>query len=103
MTITRQDLEDAAKAAGIEYNENYGKGFWVGEFYSGKEWNPLTSKADLWDLADKCGMVVDFQLSEVLYGAERNDVRINKFPPHNHTECAEAVVLAAAEIWRAKK
>ena len=39
-------LELAAKAAGIEYNENYGKGFWIGEFYSGREWNPLTDDGD---------------------------------------------------------
>lgn len=102
MTITRQDLEDAAKAAGIEYNENYGKGFWVGEFYSGKEWNPLTSKADLWDLADKCGMVINHVYGKIEYRCNKAWSYRN-FTPQNHTECAEAVVLAAAEIWRNRK
>ena len=52
-------LELAAKAAGIEYNPNYGKGFWVGEFYSGKEWNPLTDDGDALRLAVKLKMRID--------------------------------------------
>lgn len=46
-------LELAAKAAGIKYNDRYGKGLWLGEFYSGKEWNPLTDDGDALRLAVK--------------------------------------------------
>lgn len=49
-------LELAAKAAGIEYNDRYGKGLWLGEFYSGKEWNPLTDDGDALRLAVKLKM-----------------------------------------------
>ena len=53
MSTDRELLEMAAKAAGVEYNTSYGKGLWVGEFYSGREWNPLTDDGDALRLAVK--------------------------------------------------
>ncbi len=102
MTITRQDLEDAAKVLGIEFNI-VGNGEAGGDvtFYRMPEclyWNPTTNKADLWDLAERCGMDVNFMAGQVA-----TTIGCKPFTPHNHTECAEAVILAAAEIWRAKK
>ena len=55
----RELLELAAKAAGIEYNDRYGKGLWLGEFYSGKEWNPLTDDGDALRLAVNLGLVIE--------------------------------------------
>lgn len=52
-------LELAARAAGIEYNDRYGKGLWLGEFYSGKEWNPLTDDGDALRLAVNLGLVIE--------------------------------------------
>ena len=49
----RELLEWAAKAAEVKYNTAYGKGMWVGEFYSGREWNPLTYDGDAFRLAVK--------------------------------------------------
>ena len=54
----RELLELAAKAAGIVYNESFGKGMWVGEFYSGKEWNPLNDDGDALRLAVKLNFTV---------------------------------------------
>lgn len=96
MTITRQDLEDAALAQGNIATDGIG-----GRYNMEQEtnWNPLANKADLWDLADKCGMTIAFKA-----GIVWTDEGVREdFHPHNHAECAEAVVLAAAEIWRAKK
>jgi len=105
MTITRRDLEDAAKAAGIELKEN--------DQYAHEDhcayWNyddlctcgarpNFTNKADLWDLAEKCRLLIDFSEGYVTCFQEDH-----YFTVGNHTECAEAVVLAAAEIWRSRK
>jgi hypothetical protein len=109
MTITRQDLEDAARAAGIEITWENGHEYPERiEYFRGcksmpnyEPWLAHNSKADLWDLAEKCEMVIYFNLGEVW--THSNHERPCFFTPHNHTECAEAVILAAAEIWRAKK
>jgi hypothetical protein len=101
MTTTRQDLEDAAKAAGMQFDSFQECWFQAGEM-AGPTWNPLINKADLWDLAEKCGMCVDHMHGVVLWWDGLSEY-VQLFPPHNHTECAEAVILAATEIWRAKK
>lgn len=106
MTITRQDLEDAAKAAGIEgeYRQNCYR--WTDGISTGMDayrWNPLTNKADLWDLADKCRMGVSFFIGQVSYTFDDAPWMAKYFTPGNQQEAAEAVVLAAAEIWRNRK
>ena len=106
MTITRQDLEDAAKAAGIEgvYAENgYRKtsGIRLNSYLMNCDlWNPATNPADAFDLAMRCGMNIDFELG----GCWTNKGRARKdFTPDNMAECCEAIVLAAAEMWKNRK
>jgi hypothetical protein len=99
MTITRQDLEDAAKAAGLQEHG------WMGDTYchvvdnTWATFDPAANPADAFDLAMKCGMYIDFFGGFV--GASTGEER--RFTPHNHAECAAAIVLAAAEMERSKK
>lgn len=104
----RELLELAAKAAGIEYNENYGKGFWIGEFYSGREWNPLTDDGDALRLAVKLGLVVD--VGPVSVSVHKNNgnrdlgfefYNTGKDDPYATTR--RAIVRAAAEIGKEMK
>lgn len=60
----------AAKAAGIDV-------FWHEEINRPihtdtlTEWNPISSKADRWDLCERCGLTVDFTNGNVI--AERSN------------------------------
>ena len=101
MTITRDDLECAAKAAGIEgeYDEESQIVWYKNPFGDAAGFNPCRSREDAFDLAMKCGMYIDFFGGFV--GASTGEER--RFTPHNHAECCEAIVLAAAEIWRNRK
>ncbi len=58
----------------------------------------VTDRAIAEDLAMKCGMYIDFFGGFV--GASTGEER--RFTPHNHAECCEAIVLAAAEMERSK-
>ncbi len=59
---------------------------------------------DLWDLAMKCGMGVNFFSGQVFYMFDEVIwMAKHHFTPGNQQEAAEAVVLAAAEIWRNRK
>ena len=60
MKTDRELLELAARAAGIELGAWHPdkKSYWVGEFYSGKEWNPLTDDGDALRLAVKLNMQI---------------------------------------------
>ena len=110
MTITRQDLEDAAKAIKLRKDDSPYNGGGAGndgfsitgdmmlDWHNNKRWNPLTNPADAFDLAMKCGMYIDFFGGFV--GASTGEER--RFTPHNHAECCEAIVLAAAEMERSK-
>ncbi len=97
MTITRQDLEDAAKAkaAGSEIDWCFGD-----PYVEDRIWNPAANTADAFDLAMKCGMWIDFELGICwsVSGQTRHE-----FTPGNMTECCEAIVLAAAEMWRSRE
>ena len=97
-------LELAAKAAGVEYNLNYGQGFWVGEYYSGKEWNPLTDDGDALRLAVKLG----FMDSGVGFARVLSELQQMIFPanvdldrPYSATR--RAIVRAAAAIGEQMK
>ena len=97
-------MELAAKAAGIEYNENYGKGFWIGEFYSGREWNPLTDDGDALRLA----VALNMGISIPVFNKHRADVISFRQPLVNAIEegndpyatTRRAIVRAAAEIGK---
>lgn len=101
-------LELAAKAAGIEYNDRYGKGFWLGEFYSGREWNPLTDDGDALRLAVKCGIgfIIDTDfVNAYRCGLGRSVVDVCEYYL-DHTDDKQsairrAIVRAAADIVRA--
>jgi len=72
MTITKQDLEDAAKAAGFRHKDSPSDGtHWVtlDGAIMWHEWNPEHNKADLWDLAEKCEMQIDFCNGEIVFSA----------------------------------
>ena len=90
----RELLELAARAAGIEYNDRYGKGLWVGEFYSGKEWNPLTDDGDALRLAVNLDL-----LSEIDKWIDIQ-IREHKYFPDAITATRRAIVRAAAEIGK---
>ena len=104
-------LELAAKAAGIEYNPNYGKGFWVGEFYSGKEWNPLTDDGDALRLAVKVGVLISpNEDGKTIVALPTDDILVSNQiierhgnDPHAATRRAIVRASAAAEIGKGVK
>ena len=108
-------LELAAKAAGIEYNDRYGKGLWVGEFYSGNEWNPLTDDGDALRLAVKLGISItpypiyqpekhsviakQRRVSDTMREANPSEV-LEMYGKDPYAATRRAIVRAAAEIGR---
>lgn len=107
-------LELAAKAAGIEYNTTYGKGFWIEGFYSGREWDPLKDDGDALRLAVKLGVIVDVRYTKpsgakyncVNYWLPGEESRSYKsvnfdFGVDPCTATRRAIVRAAAEIGKA--
>ena len=106
----RELLELAARAAGIEYNDRYGKGLWLGEFYSGKEWNPLTDDGDALRLAVKCGIgfIIDTDFVNVYRcGLGRPVVDVCEYyiehTGDKQSATRRAIVRAAAEIGKNMK
>lgn len=99
----KQLLEMAAKAAGIVYNESFGKGMWVGEFYSGKEWNPLTDDGDALRLACDLRFEVKprWRFVEVNNGVEIIFEDCEDEPTLRYAATRRAITRAAAEIARA--
>lgn len=104
----RELLEAAARAAGIVWSTTLHiekKGLWIGEFYSGKEWNPLTDDGDALRLAIRLCL-------HVTPGGGNTDVcRINSqewvSEPHSRTDpytaTRRAIVRAAAAIGAHKE
>jgi hypothetical protein len=108
MTITRQDLEDAARAAGIEiyFREDRGQMPPADRCCHAKTvtpWSPATNPADSFDLAMKCGIDIHPSAGEVAYMEPPGILVVMKFTPHNMQETCEAIALAAAEMWRNRK
>ncbi len=104
MTITQQDLEDAAKVAGIRAIAESCKHLGVPIAVTAQEtlryWNPLTNPADTWDLAEKCGMHINFKDGVVCHWDAAGIDSYKRFTIGNQQEACEAIVLAAAEIFR---
>ena len=97
-------LELAAKARGIEYNLNYGKGFWVGEYYSGKEWDPLTDDGDALRLAVALRLsfvVMDSHI--VIHGFAWPNLVIHEYSGDPYSATRRSIVRAAAEIGKDMK
>ena len=99
----RELLELAAKAAGIEYNDRYGKGLWLGEFYSGKEWNPLTDDGDALRLAVKLKMEVCVWHSDTTIQTDEVATITLDHKGDPYAATRRAIVRAAAEIGKVMK
>lgn len=101
MTITTQDLIDAARAIGIEVNNG-----WIGStpclLYRDQIWNPEHDKSQLMDLQFKLKLDVywDDENGGVVVGI--NNTSLYEFD--NTTKSfASAIILPAAEIGRGIK
>ena len=102
---TRELLEGAARAAGIEVSYHHGcgdalelvkpRGFQV-------YWNPLTDDGDALRLARACKMAIDFKEGTILYYVGGECIGTD-FTPGNDEEEALAILKAAAEIGRNMK
>lgn len=116
MTITRETLELAARAAGIEKDDSPYNGGGLGndgfdstgslvtDWHNSKRWNPLTNHSQLLDLAMACKINICPMIDNIVYEVE------GKFAPVSiHVNCqdfpalAEAVIQAAAEQQLAKE
>jgi len=103
MTPTREQLELAAKAAGIELE-------WVdsdGNYWLGNEvpWNPLTDDGDALRLAVKLKIEIVFTENTVWLGKQHQlgDYIVDLYEPLNNDPYAatrRAIVRAAAELGR---
>lgn len=104
-TITREQLELAAKAANLESvgtARMHGDGTvmaleLVGGPYVVRWWEPHTDPADAWQLAADCRLVLDFEEGRVFYPVEGGAVGI-WFGDGVVNTALEAVTLVAAEI-----
>lgn len=85
----------AGKAIGLEFNESYGKGLWVGEYYSGKEFNPMDSNNDALFVLVTLGLSLEFNEPSqyVICDGQRSFFNDDRFFT---VRCA--IVTAAAEI-----
>ncbi len=88
-----------ANAAGITYNEAFGKGLWVGEFYSGKEWNPLTDDGDALRLAVKLNIHISGFFNKVTTDTDEMSFCEN-YGADPYAATRRAIVRAAAEIGK---
>lgn len=93
----KQILLCAAKAAGIEgvfrvngYRQTYG----INKHMDDDLWNPITNKADRWDLCERCGLTVDFEYGEVWY-ADKDFQDFITFTPNDDESEALAILRAA--------
>lgn len=117
MTITREQLELAAKAAGIpglkwdeagkEFNYPHegltGRGNrWFGVVV----WNPLTDHGQLHDLAMACKICIDPHGNKITYlsdGESYASAKVVQVDCQDFPALAEEVILAAAEQQQAKE
>lgn len=114
MTITIEQLELAAKAAGINI-------VWLSTNINNKvsqnrecfyrdtsgiryPWNPLSDHGQLHDLAMACGIDLMPSVGGIRYWTKRQPTEVIwvKVDCHNFPALAEAVILAASEMEQAK-
>lgn len=100
MTDTRELLELAARAAGIEVPAIVADG--VPHRFGGGYWNPLTSDADAFRLLVDCGMSVHVQRDTVIAKLRRDGVVEKIVNGDKHAAARLAIVRCAAEIGRGK-
>jgi hypothetical protein len=104
----REMIELAARAAGgREYKSEYmdafglywskeGEGAFVIDENGGINWNPLTSDADRYRLAEKLKLRIDFSIQIVTI----SDSGVFVCWPEDEPSAARAITRAAAEIGR---
>ena len=97
MNTDRELLELAAKAAGIEVNDDM-RELW--QFKGSSAWNPLTDDGDALRLAVKLGLMIDYATkTEVGVGNGFGDF-YEKSGTDPYAATRRAIVRAAAEIGR---
>lgn len=100
--ITREDLENAALAAGVIWIDEGGKEWCVPSVY--RDWNPHTDDGDMGRLAARLLMNVD--ISDSAVDVRRSDmwgwytVRHNGTEPDKMRAMREAVVLCAVPVGK---
>ena len=109
MNNDRELLEQAAKAAGAEWQKGtYENGWWLNDGW----WNPLTDDGDALRLAVKLFLSItptfdvnDKEIIEVLYLDEKDLIRAVEEPRSDDPYAAtrRAIVRAAAEIGKGMK
>lgn len=104
MNNDRELLEQAAKAAGIEWastGEGFADGYW--KFSDGKTqawWNPLTDDGDALRLAVKLGLWIHIGKYHVAVEGTRIEENCGDDP---YAATRRAIVRAAAEIGKEQK
>lgn len=106
MTITRETLELAAKAAGLEPYESDTLSLCVklkaGQLaYDVVQWRPHIDHGQLLDLVMVCELGIGMKTGYVWYGEESDNW--TRFKPGDFQSFAEAVITAAAEQQLAKE
>lgn len=95
MTITRETLELAAKAAGVDLRRL--------DWPEPDRWMPITDHGQLHDLAMACKITIDPQSNVLRYFVEDDtSLVLVQVDCQNPTALAEAVIQAAAEQQKAK-
>lgn len=83
--MTNKELvTEAAKYMGLEIHpdlQSGDDGAWTLTGY----FNPLTNKSDLWDLAERAKLMIDFEAGQVLYSYDKCE----NFTVGNHESCPE--------------
>lgn len=119
MTITNQDLIDAAKAIGIEVHDNTQTGHLPSVYFFTCEtgltrWNPEKNKSQLMDLLWKLKLDASFNITvnpkdhgggEIVRVVKCSiyDVDVKAYDFNTTFESfAEAIILAAAEHYRSR-
>lgn len=111
MTITRETLELAAKAAGIAVQRDVSATgreivsipYDNANMMTAIEWSPLTDHGQLLDVAMACSMVIDNENGQVLCYCERKGWQRYQSCPGDFHSLAEAIITAAAEQQLAKE
>ena len=106
MTPTREQLEFAAKAAGIvidHWSEHTGTPFVVYSEHEFHVWQPVTNKSDSFNLMVACGMDVDAGGTIVfsVVGKAMASVHLKDYNDDKGLATMWAVFLCAVEIGRA--
>lgn len=106
MTITREQLELAAKAAGMSLSHwEYNDGRFRHRKHKDIHWEPDEDHGQLHDLAMACKIRIDPQKNEIRYLVSSIG-RLEEFCKEVNCQdfhaLAEAVILAASEMEQAK-